>query len=320
MKILLPRATVDAQGDQILAIAPDAELVVVEDDATVTGDPTGVEIIFWGADVGSGPRAIRFVESWNEPALRWVQGPNAGYDHPIWQDLIRRDGVIYTRAANVWTEPMAQYVTAWMLAWAQGIGGQILRSQHHEWNRVVPDDLTGRTVGIIGYGGVGSAVARIAGALGMRVLATRRTSGTADDVDEMYGPDRLHEVLAASDYVVLCCPLTAETTDLIGAPEFAAMGPRTVLINVARGEIVVEDALADALRSGALRGATIDVTREEPLPADSPLWDLPNLVITPHQSGEGPRGRERLDALFLANLRRYVTGDEMRNVVTTADL
>ncbi len=318
MKMLLPRSTADVNGDEILAIAASAELIVVEEDATVTGDPAGVEIIFWGADIGGGRRALRMIESWNDPALRWVQGPNAGYDHDIWVDLVNRDDVIFTRAANIWTEPMAQYVTAWMLAWAQGLGGQWLRSQHHEWNQVQPDDLSGRTVGIVGYGGIGAAVARIASAIGMRVLASRRSPGPAENVDELFTPDRLHEVLRASDYVVLCCPLTAETTDLIGAAEFEAMGSGTVLINVARGEIVNESALADALTSGTIRGATLDVTREEPLPTDSPLWDLPNIVITPHQSGEGPRSQERLDALFLENLRRYVVGDEMKNIITPA--
>lgn len=319
MKILLPRETADVNGEAVLAVAPEAELIVVEEDASVTGDPGGVEILFWGVGIASGPRAMRYIESWHDPALRWVQGPNAGYDHPIWSELVERD-VIYTRAANIWTEPMAQYITAWMLAWAQGLGGQWLRSQHHEWNQVTPDDLTGRTVGIIGYGGIGAATARIAQAIGMKVLATRRTPGGAAPVDAMFPPDRLHEVLAAADYVVLCCPLTEATTDLIGAAEFAAMGPGTVLINVARGEVVVEEALTDALTSGTIRGATLDVTREEPLPPDSPLWDLPNIVITPHQSGEGPRSQERLDALFLENLRRYVVGDELLNVVTEADL
>lgn len=320
MRILLPRATVDAVGDQISSIAPDATFVVVEDDATTTGDPTGVEIIFWGADIGSGPRALTMLRSWNDDTLRWVQGPNAGYDHPIWVDLVRRDGVIFTRAANIWTEPMAQYITAWILAWSQGLGGQWLRSQHHEWNKVMADDLTGRTLGIVGHGGIGTATARIAHAIGMRVLAVRRSPGPAEDVDELFPPERLHEVLGAADYVVLCCPLTEATTDLIGEAEFAAMGPGTVLINVARGEVVVEEALADALIEGTIRGATLDVTREEPLPPDSPLWDLPNLVITPHQSGDGPRGQERLDALFLENLRRYVTGDELLHVITEADL
>jgi len=315
MKILLPRSSVEAHADHITALVPDAELVVLEDDASTTGVPENIEIIYWGVGIGRDARAMKLVESWKDPSLRWVQGPNAGYDHPIWMDLVNR-GVVFTRAADIWVEPMAQYIHAWILAWSQGIGGQMLRSQHHEWNQVEPDDLTARTIGIIGFGGIGRPTARIAQAIGMRVLATRRTPGGAPDVDEMYTPDRLHEVLEASDYVVLCTPLTDDTRDLIGADEFAAMGSGTVLINVARGEVVDEDALAEALTSGTIRGATIDVTRTEPLPANSPMWDLPNLVITPHQSGEGPRSQERLDDLFLDNLERYVNDRPLRNVIT----
>lgn len=316
--MLLLRSTVDRIGEAILELAPDAEFVVLEEDASLTGDATDVEIIYWGIGVFLDRRARTILESWHDPALRWVQGPNAGYDHPIWLDLVDR-GVIFTRAADIWVEPMAQYIHTWVLGWSQGVVGQIDRSRAHDWTRVAPDDVTARTIGIIGFGGIGRPTARIAKALGMRVLATRRTPGPADDVDEMYPPDRLHEVLAASDYVVICTPLTDDTRDLIGAAEFAAMGPGTVMINVARGEIVDEDALADALTNGTIRGATIDVTRTEPLPPESPLWDLPNLVITAHQSGEGPRSEERLDALFLDNLERYVSGRPLRNTVVRDD-
>lgn len=311
----MPRSTADAHGTHITAIVPDVELVVLEDDASTTGDPSGVEVLYWGVGIGHDARAMKLLESWKDPSLRWVQGSSAGYDHPIWMDLVDR-GIVFTRAADIWVEPMAQYIHAWILAWSQGIGGQMLRSQHHDWSPVEPDDVTARTIGIIGFGGIGRPTARIAQALGMRVLATRRTPGGTADVDEMFTPDHLHEVLAASDYVVICTPLSDETRDLIGAEEFAAMGKNTVMINVARGEIVDEDALAEALIAGTIRGATIDVTRTEPLPPDSTLWDLPNLVITPHQSGEGPRSQERLDDLFLDNLERYVSGRPLRNVVT----
>ena len=314
MKMLLLRSTVDAIGGRIRTIAPTAEIVVVEDDGSTTGDPTDIEIIYWGNGVHRDARVSTILASWNDPSLRWVQGSNAGYDHPIWMDLVDR-GVIFTRAADIWVEPMAQYIHAWVLAWSQGLAGQIDRSHNHDWTQVVPDDVTARTIGIIGFGGIGRPTARIAKALGMRVLATRRTPGPAADVDEMYTPDRLHELLAASDYVVLCTPLTDETRDLIGAAEFAAMRPGSVMINVARGEVVDEDALVAALTNGTIRGATIDVTRTEPLPSESPLWDVPNLVITAHQSGDGPRGDERLDALFLENLERYANKRELRHAV-----
>jgi len=314
MKILLLRSTVDRIGEAILEISPTADFVVLEDDASTTGDANGIEIIYWGIGVHADRRAVTILESWNDPALRWVQGANAGYDHPIWHDLVDR-GVTFTRAADIWVEPMAQYIHAWVLSWSQGVEGQIDRSRSHDWTQVAPDDVTGRTLGIIGFGGIGRPTARIAKALGMRVIATRRTPGPAPDVDEMYTPDRLHEVLAKSDYVALCTPLTDDTRNLIGAAEFAAMGPNAVMINVARGEVVDEDALTEALVQGTIRGATIDVARTEPLPSESALWDVPNLVITAHQSGDGPRSNERLDALFLDNLQRYVDKRPLRNTI-----
>jgi phosphoglycerate dehydrogenase-like enzyme len=314
MKILLTRASAGRIDARVRALAPTAEIVVVEEDGTVTGDRAGVKVIFWG--VLNTPETVKsLLESWHDPALAWVQSPNAGNDNDVWHDLVSR-GITLTAAFNVWTEPMAQYINAWILAWSQGLGGQMLRSQHHEWNKLPADDLTARTLGIIGFGGIGRPTARIAKAIGMRVLATRRTPGPADNVDEMFTPDQLHHVLAESDYVVLAVPLSDETRDLIGAAEFAAMGSETVFINVARGESVDEAALADALRNGKIRGATIDVTRTEPLPRESPLWELPNLVITPHQSGDGPLGRERLEGLFLRNLASYITGEPLENVVT----
>lgn len=318
MRILLPRDAADRIGDRIHEIAPEAELVVIEDDASTTGDASSIEVIYWAGGVTGGRRAGKIIESWNDPALRWVQGPSAGIEHPIWMDLVDR-GVTFTRAADIWVEPMAQYIHAWVLAWSQGVEGQIDRSRAHDWTQVEPDDVTARTLAIIGFGGIGRPTARIAQALGMRVLAIRRTPGPAPDVDEMFPPDRLHEVLAASDYVVICTPLSDATRGLIGAAEFAAMGPRTVMINVSRGEVVDEDALAEALTAGTIRGATIDVTRTEPLPPESPLWELPNLVITAHQSGEGPRGDERLDALFLENLEHLVNGRPLRNTVVRDD-
>ena len=320
MKIVLGRQSYAANVAALTAAAPDAEWVLIETDGSVDGDLAGTNIFFWGADMyGNDPRFPRVREICDEPELQWIQGPSAGLDNKLWQGLLDR-GVRLTNASGIWAEPMAQYITAWILAWSQHLGGQMLRSQHHEWSPVQSDDLTARTLGIVGYGGIGKATARIAHAIGMRVIATRRTPGEEENVDELLPPDRLPELLGAADYVVVTVPLSDATFDLIGADEFAMMGDHTVFINVARGEVIDENALADALRQGVIRGATTDVTRQEPLPADSPLWDLPNLVITPHQSGDGPRSQERLDAMFVENLRRYTGGADLINEVTTTGI
>jgi phosphoglycerate dehydrogenase-like enzyme len=314
MKILLLRGAVERIGDHIRRIDPDVEFAIIEEDASVTGGADGIEVIYWGNGAHRDRRMLTLLESWHDPSLKWVQGPGAGYDNDIWTDLLSR-GVDFTRAGDIWVEPMAQYIHAWVLAWSQGIEGMIDRSRARDWRQVIPDDVTARTLGIVGFGGIGRPAARIAKGLGMRVMATRRTPGPAPDVDEMLTPDRLHELLSGSDYVALCTPLTDETRGLIGAAEFAAMRPTTVLINVSRGAVVDEVALVRALNDGAIRGATLDVTHEEPLPPDAPLWNTPNLVITAHQSGEGPRGDERLDALFLDNLERYVDRRPLRHLV-----
>lgn len=315
MKIVLTRESFESRRHQLLVQAPDAEWVILEADASVDGDPTGSQILYWGGALFGDNERFRAVrEQLRNVDLKWVQGPSAGVDHTIWSDLIDR-GVRVTNASGIYAEPMAQYINAWVLAWAQGLGGQLLRSQHHEWSPLPAADLTSATMGIVGYGGIGKACARIAKAIGMRVVATRRTPGSEPDVDQLLQPDQLHQLLAESDYVVLTAPLTDTTLGLIGAEEFVAMGPGTVLINVARGKLVDEDALAEALHSGTIRGATVDVTHTEPLPADSALWDVPNLVITPHQSGDGPLAQERLDDLFVENLGRYQRGEALINEV-----
>jgi len=181
---------------------------------------------------------------------------------------------------------------------------------------VVPShDLCGSTVGIIGFGGIGSVVARIAQSIGMNVIATRRTVGDAEHVDQMFTPDKTHDLLARSDYVVLCVPGGPDTAGLIDSAAFDVMKPDTVIINIARGSIIDDDALVTALTSGSIRGATLDVVAEEPLATESPLWDLPRCVITAHQSSSSHLTADRLDELFLHNLRCWIAAEPMRNVV-----
>ncbi len=315
MKILTAREVLESNRSALEAIAPDAQWVLAEPDGSTDSDPEGCEIVYWSAGIDRGdPRLWTMLHRWNDPALKWLQGPGAGVEHDIWQSLMAK-GVTLTNASGVHGEPIGQYVISWILAWSQGLQGQITRSRHHEWTVVPSDDLQDATVGIIGYGGIGSVVARIADAIGMHVIATRRTPGPADHVDEMLTPDHLPDLLARSDYVVICVPASNETINLINSEAFANMKPDAVLINIARGSIVDEGALADALSSGRIRGATLDVMVEEPLPYDSPLWDLPRLVITPHQSSSSPLTATRLDALFIHNLGCYLNGTPMRNVV-----
>jgi len=319
LKILTAREVLESNRARLETIAPEVQWVLAEADGSTDSDPEGCEVLYWSSGIDRGdPRVRTMLHRWNDPALRWVQSPGAGTEHDIWQSLISR-GITFTNASGVHGEPIGQYVISWILAWSQGLQGQITRSRHHEWTVVPSRDLHDATVGIVGYGGIGSVVARIAQSIGMHVIATRRSTGGSDHVDEMLTPDRLPDLLARSDYVVICVPASSQTDGMFDSAAFARMKPESVVINVARGSIVDEDALTDALTTGRIRGATLDVTIEEPLPPDSLLWDVPRLVITPHQSSTSALTAQRLDALFLHNLGCYLNGTRMRNLVNPND-
>jgi phosphoglycerate dehydrogenase-like enzyme len=189
------------------------------------------------------------------------------------------------------------------------------------WYKLGGRELGEQTIGIIGLGHIGRRVAQLAAAFGMRVLATRRSTRSGDtdpDVDRLYPLSQLHELLHQCDYVVLAVPLTPETELLIGEAELRAMQPHTYLVNIARGRIIDEQALIRALREGWIGGAGLDVAAEEPLPADSPLYSMPNVILTPHISGVSVHYEQRLAALFADNLQRYRSGQTLRNLYNPA--
>jgi len=184
------------------------------------------------------------------------------------------------------------------------------------WYKLGGRELAGQTLGIVGLGSIGRRVAHLGRAFGMRILATRRTvqEGVQDpDVDQLYTTEQLHEMLGKSDYVVLSVPLTQETHHLIGEAELRAMQPHTYLVNVARGRVIDEQVLVRALNEGWIAGAGLDVTEEEPLSAESPLYTMPNVILTPHISGISVKYDERLTDLFADNLRRFRNDEPLHN-------
>jgi glyoxylate/hydroxypyruvate reductase A len=189
----------------------------------------------------------------------------------------------------------------------------------HRWERFATGELTGQTLGIVGHGRIGREVARLARAFDMRVIATKRHTEGEDaaklGVDSLYPWTALLDLLAASDYVVLVCPHTPETEGLIDAAALAAMKPGAALINIARGAVVDEPALIEALRSGQVGHAALDVAAVEPLPADSPLWDMAQVSIYPHSASTSARENERLTDLFCENLRRYLAREPLLNTL-----
>jgi phosphoglycerate dehydrogenase-like enzyme len=235
---------------------------------------------------------------------------------------MRASNVVITNSRGMHAETIAEHVVAVVLALFRRLPDALRRQAEHVWvqNELTLDPprlLARKTVGIVGMGGIGSAVARLMAAFGARVEATRRRveAGRPDGVASVHPPGALAERLPGWDVVVLAAPHTAETERIVGARELALMKREAVLVNVARGALVDELALAGALTRGAIAGAALDVFDDEPLPADSPLWDTPNLLITPHVAGNRPDYWDSALAIFLENLRRYRAGEALMNVV-----
>ncbi|MDQ2808923.1 MAG: D-2-hydroxyacid dehydrogenase [Chloroflexota bacterium] len=265
---------------------------------------------------------FRFAVEWLRaaPALRWVQLTSAGVDHMIAAGLFDvRSDVQVTTASGIHAIPMGEHVIGAILAFSRGFLTAQRAQAAARWDRYKPDEAAGKTLGIIGYGPIGQRVAGLAVALGMRVQVLRQHPGPATPpVERFYGPDELHLLLGSSDFVLLAAPSTPTTQGLIDAAALAAMRPTAVLINIARGGLVDEPALIAALQAGRLGGAALDVFAQEPLPADSPLWAMPNVLITPHLAGANPHYNARATALFADNLRRYLAGDSLHNLVDPA--
>lgn len=256
--------------------------------------------------------------------LRWVHTGTAGVATLLTPELVESD-IAFTNSAGVHGPAVAETVIAMMLHFARGLDiavraqaeGRWLSAAFHRADAPVRE-VAGSLTGVVGYGGIGREVARRVTALGGSVIATRRhpdAQGPAEPGVEVCGPEGFERLLETSDYVVLAAPETAQTRGLIGARELARMKRDAVLINVGRGSLVDEAALVDALRSGRIRGAGLDVFATEPLPADHPLWALPNVLITPHVSACTHRFWEREVALIEENLARYLAGRPLLNLV-----
>jgi glyoxylate/hydroxypyruvate reductase len=248
------------------------------------------------------------------PRLRWIQTSSSGVGEWVQRLGLVDTQVVVTNAAGLHATPLAEFVVFAMLYFARRWPRMVAEQRAHHWERCAIDTLERKTLGIIGLGQVGRAVARLAKPFGMRVIGTRR-SGAESGVDQVYPADQVATVLEQSDYVVLSLPQTSETIGLVGTRELAVLKPGAVLINIARGTIVDESALTEALRSGRLAGAALDVFTREPLPADSPLWDMPNVLVTPHSMSTACDENERLTDLFCDNLRRYLKGEPLRNQI-----
>ena len=255
-------------------------------------------------------------------SLRWVQSISSGVD-PFMYEEFRASDVVLTSEKGLVGEHLADHAFGLLLMLTRQLA-TALKLGPDSWNhrpemRRQEIELTGATMGIFGFGGTGRAMARRAAAFGMRVNALDRDPvPTSPEVETVWGPDRFADLLGTSDVVSVCCPLTPETRDRFDAAAFAKMRRTAYLVNVTRGEVMVEEDLADALESGEIAGAALDVAPREPLPADSRLWPLPNIVMTPHTAGASQfRAARNLDR-FVANLARFRAGEPLEGVIDKA--
>ncbi len=312
MIILVPEHLCDELLGPAREAAPQAELRPYgEDEATPDGLDEAVAVLRWVA----GKEFARLVGL--GPQVRWLHTASAGVDHVLTPDVRAKAGLTVTDSGPAFEVAISEFVLAWMLLVARGLPALMANQRERKWQSVPQFELHGKTVGIVGLGPIGRGTAVHAKGFEMRTLGLRRRSAPVDGVDEVLtGPEGLARLLAESDFVVVAAALTGETRALIGAEQLARMKPNAWLINIARGGLVDEPALIAALQAHEIGGACLDVFAQEPLPQDSPLWDLPNVHIAPHNSpGWDPNLHARQKVIFLDNLGRFARGEALTNVV-----
>lgn len=248
--------------------------------------------------------------------LRWIQTPMAGLEHYMFPALAESD-ITLSNMQGIYSDNIADHVMGYILMFSRGFHIFLRRQLERDWAKDVPViHLADRTLGVIGLGGIGTAVAKRGAAAEMRVIATNAVEVEKPDfVDALWGIDRLDDLLAEADFVVSCVPHTPETFKLINTNQLKQMKKTGYLINISRGVVVDLAALTAALEAGEIAGAGLDVFETEPLPADHPLWGMENVIITPHTAGAGPHTADRRIEVITANLRRFVAGEPVRNIV-----
>ena len=250
--------------------------------------------------------------------LRWIQLSYVGAESVLCPELLNSD-IVLTNARGATAVNISEHVMSLILAFTRTLHVSMKNQRDKFWEdfRNLPVlEISGETLGIIGLGNIGLQVAKRAHAFNMRILAVDPTQTEKPDyVESLWKTDRLHDMLGQSDFVAICCPLTPQTKGILGAPEFHAMKSTAILVTIGRGQIIDQEALVKALQTTEIAGAGLDVTDPEPLPLDSPLWEMDNVIITPHHAGASPKSWARIFNLFCENLRRFVASETLTNVV-----
>ncbi len=305
----------DAHADRIASIAPDLDVIALRPGEEVSAtDIERITVAFFSNDAWPERAAPFFKVALSADSIEWFHSMSAGVDSPVFATFLER-GARLTTSSGASAPPIAGTVMMYLLALSRGLPRMLRAQAAHEWAPEPFRDLDGQRIVVIGYGPIGQEVVRLATAFRMDPVVVRRAA-RGDEPCPVRTIDELSAAVGDADAVVVALPLADETRGLIDAEIIAAMAPTAVFVNVGRGELVDQAALSEALASGRLAGAGLDVFDPEPLPADDPLWDLSNVIITPHNSGSSDGTTQRVAEIFLDNLGRFVRGEPLRNEVT----
>ena len=294
--------------DQLSAVSPRVEAIAAHTQEDLMREIVDAEVVY-----GRLPKEP-FLKA---EKLRWVQSIGVGFETMLYPEMVESD-VIITNTAGAFDAAMAEHALALIFGYTRGIAFSERNREARQWDRNACDVrlLNMQTACILGLGTIGRSIARALASFGMRIIGVdAQVDEAPEGIDRLVGPDGMLDALAEADVAVVALPVTEKTTGLVNAACFERMKKTALLVNIARGPIVNESDLVAALQKGDIAGAALDVFEQEPLPESSPLWDLPNVVMTPHIASKSEEGDDNLQRIFAENLRRYVAGEPLLNLV-----
>jgi len=307
LNILVTNSLADRHIKAIKMVAPDSNIIACDlQQAAEHITDTDILVTWGGMDVQ--PLYL------SASKLKWVHALSAGVETLLFPE-IKDSNTLLTNSRGIHGIPISEHVLAMMLAFTRGLNVFIRQQAEKKWKRSTVEEIHEKTIGIVGLGSIGREIAKKCKGMGMQVVASKRTMTTELFVDKLYTPDKLYELLAISDFVVVALPLLEETEKLFTLAEFSTMKPSAYFINISRGAVVQQADLITALEQGLIKGAGLDVFEQEPLPDTSPLWDMPNVILTPHLAALSPNYLDRAIKLFADNLSRFIEHKEMLNVI-----
>ena len=304
----------DPHLKELNGIKDRASVTIGNTEETLSKDIAQAEILLlWE------PRLFKLLQSvfYKTTSLKWIHTRSAGVDSQLFRELVDSH-VILTNSKGIYSGSLSEFVMAAILFFAKGFGRMLRSQQAHLWDPFKVTDVRGQTLGIVGVGDIGKTIASRASCLGLRVIGCKQNINDVlgcDQIKQLYAPDHLGEMLRQCDYVVICTPLTPATRGMIDEQALRTMKPTGVIINIGRGPVVQEAALVRALREGWIKGAALDVFNEEPLPPDSPLFELENLLLSPHCVDMTEDVFWPAVRLFVTNFMRYTNGEPLLNIV-----